>query len=279
MTTLSGWTIDLSTSPRSIIIPVGDETATAQDQVDTVRKLEDQFLSMGHPRLMDASGKAGGGVTGIVIELQDCQYLFQARSTVLESGTVTTANARGVVLNDSTALFVTNLVSRGDLVLNSTSTGYATVIDVVSETQLKTRPIIGGTDSRWDMADAYNIFSYTSAKLTSGDLFAVDSVGSPIDSVLNTFGVGPAFVEQDTSPSATPPSVSDMWTTLQTEAYPADGVSSVTPIQLLYSINQMLSEFQRTGTLVSVKERDGATEAFEITLDSGTAPTTATQSS
>ena len=71
----------------------------------------------------------------------------------------------------------------------------------------------------------------------------------------------------------------DIWAQALTEGYPADGVSSVTPTQLLYSVNQMLSEFARTGVLVSVKERDGVTEAFEITLDSGTVPTTATQSS
>jgi hypothetical protein len=63
-----------------------------------------------------------------------------------------------------------------------------------------------------------------------------------------------------------------------TEEYPGDGVSAVSPAAMLYSINQMLSEFARTGTTVSVKKRDG-TEAFQLTLDSATQPTTAEQSS
>lgn len=62
------------------------------------------------------------------------------------------------------------------------------------------------------------------------------------------------------------------------EDYPVDGQSSATVAQLLYSINQMLSEFARTGTTVSIKKRDG-TEAFQLTLDNATAPTSSTQSS
>lgn len=69
-----------------------------------------------------------------------------------------------------------------------------------------------------------------------------------------------------------------IWTESLTEDYPVDGQSATTPTQMLYSINQMLSEFARTGVAVSVKKRDG-TEAFQLTLDSATAPTSSTQSS
>lgn len=69
-----------------------------------------------------------------------------------------------------------------------------------------------------------------------------------------------------------------LWTDALTEAYPADGVSGVTPAQLIYSINQLLSEFARTGTSVSIKKRDGS-EAYQLTLDSGITPTSSTQSS
>lgn len=63
-----------------------------------------------------------------------------------------------------------------------------------------------------------------------------------------------------------------------TEDYPVDGQSGMSISQSLYAITQMLSEFQRTGTSVSIKKRDG-TEAFELTLDSATTPTSTTQSS
>lgn len=73
------------------------------------------------------------------------------------------------------------------------------------------------------------------------------------------------------------PSESTMWAHALTEDYPVDGQSSATPTQFLYAVNQMLSEFERTGILVSIKKRDG-TQAFELTLDSATAPTSTTQS-
>lgn len=67
------------------------------------------------------------------------------------------------------------------------------------------------------------------------------------------------------------------WTDDLVEDYPADGQSSLTATQLLYSINQLLSEFERLGLNVSVKKRNG-TEAYRLLLDSATAPTSSTQS-
>lgn len=67
-------------------------------------------------------------------------------------------------------------------------------------------------------------------------------------------------------------------TAVMTEAYPADGVSAITPAQAMYAVLQLLSEFARTGTTVSVKKRDG-TEAFTLLLDSATEPTTVNQAS
>lgn len=62
-----------------------------------------------------------------------------------------------------------------------------------------------------------------------------------------------------------------------TEGYPVDGQSAVTPEQALYGILQALTEFSRSGTTITVKERDATTTAFTLTLDSGTAPTSSTQ--
>ena len=71
-------------------------------------------------------------------------------------------------------------------------------------------------------------------------------------------------------------SVETLWTDALVEAYPADGVSGVTPTQLIYAINQMLSEFARAGVNVSIKKRNG-TEAFRLLLNSGTTPTASEQ--
>lgn len=70
----------------------------------------------------------------------------------------------------------------------------------------------------------------------------------------------------------------EVWIHNMIEDYPVDGQSSLTPTQTLYAINQALQEFARTGTTVSIKKRDG-TEAYQLTLDSATEPTSSTQSS
>jgi len=204
LTTLAGWTVDWNLSPRLITIPEGTETVTAQDQADTVRKLEDTFRGMSEAHLMDATGKAGGGVTGIVIVLQNAQYAFAARSNILEVGTVTTPDTTGTILTDSAAVFIANGVSRGDVVVNTTSDSHTTVLEVQSETRLITLALVGGSDQRWDASDSYDIFQSNNVQLLAGDLFAVDAVATPIDALLKTFGVGIAIIEQDTSPSAAP---------------------------------------------------------------------------
>lgn len=204
MTTLAGWTVDWLQSPRIITIPEGVSAVTAQDQVDTVRKLEDTFRGMSEAHLLDAEGKAGGGVTGIVIVLQNAEYAFAARSTVQETGAVTTADTFGRTLIDSTALFVTNGVARGDIIINNTDGSHSTVLTVVSETELIGLPLIGGVDNRWDSADAYQIFEFTDVSLTGGDVFAVDEFDAPINPILNTFGIGTSTIEQSTSPAAAP---------------------------------------------------------------------------
>lgn len=64
-----------------------------------------------------------------------------------------------------------------------------------------------------------------------------------------------------------------------TEAYPVDGQAGVSTPAALYAILQVLTEFSRSGTTITVKKRDGTTTAFTLTLDSSTTPTSATQAS
>jgi hypothetical protein len=72
--------------------------------------------------------------------------------------------------------------------------------------------------------------------------------------------------------------ITGVLTDAMTEAYPVDGQSAMTLTQAQYAMVQLLTEFARTGATISVKKRDGTTEAMELTLDSGTAPTSSTQS-
>lgn len=65
------------------------------------------------------------------------------------------------------------------------------------------------------------------------------------------------------------------WTTALTESYAANG-AAFTPAQGLYAIHQMLMDFAISGTTISVK-RLGGTEAFTVTLDDATTPTSASR--
>lgn len=65
------------------------------------------------------------------------------------------------------------------------------------------------------------------------------------------------------------------WTTALTESYASNG-AAFTPAQGLYAIHQMLMDFAISGTTISVK-RLGGTEAFAVTLDDATTPTSASR--
>lgn len=65
------------------------------------------------------------------------------------------------------------------------------------------------------------------------------------------------------------------WTTVLTESYAANG-AAFTPAQGLYAIHQMLMDFAISGTTISVKQL-GGTQAFAVTLDDATTPTSASR--
>ncbi|TXH99562.1 MAG: hypothetical protein E6Q76_19635 [Rhizobium sp.] len=57
-----------------------------------------------------------------------------------------------------------------------------------------------------------------------------------------------------------------------TESYAANGAAP-TPVQALLAIHQMLMGFTISGTSYTVKQLDGSTTAFVVTLNDGTSPT------
>lgn len=193
-------TVDWYDSPRTVLIAQPSTTITCQDLHDTLVGIQDTLEGSEFPDLIDSTGK-GGGVTGIVAILQNAQVLFEPRTTVIENGTITTADTTGRDLIDSTAAFVTNGVSRGDMVVNKADFSHATVLSVISETQLRTLVLAGGTDDQYQFGDSYDIFDYEIASITDGDLFAVDDVGADISPILNSFGVFGPIVELSTSPA------------------------------------------------------------------------------
>lgn len=69
---------------------------------------------------------------------------------------------------------------------------------------------------------------------------------------------------------------SDILTTALTESYNADG-SAPTLTQALCVIMQMLTEKTVAGTTTTIKQLDGSTTAFTLTLDDGASPTSITR--
>lgn len=191
MTIIAGTIVDWTVSPRIITIPDPVAEVTLVDLQDTLQDLEDDEAGMVYNKLRAMSGgeDLGGGTTvGFTMQLANAQLAFETRINILEAGTVTTPDTVGKFLTDATALFVTNLVARGDLVQNLTDGSYGTVVEVLSETALRVAGLVGGVDNQFDSADVYNIFDVVSCNIGGGNLVAVDSVGTSIESVFTTFG-------------------------------------------------------------------------------------------
>lgn len=84
------------------------------------------------------------------------------------AGTATSADLTGQTLTDTTATFVTSLVSPGDFVLNTTDNSWGVVVNVVSETVLEHSALQEGAGNDWAITDAFVVMR-GSAVLTAFD--------------------------------------------------------------------------------------------------------------
>lgn len=127
-----------------------------------------------------------------VIDIKRCQFLGHTIGAAIEhndwngteSGTVTTADATGVILHDTAGTFLTD-VAIGDIVYNETDDSFATVVTIDSDIQITTNGLSGGTDDEFASSDAYSIATpYTYTDLTfSGNTEDVDNTTSPANVV------------------------------------------------------------------------------------------------
>jgi len=221
-------TVDWGVSPRIITVAAPSVVVTIQDLHDTLNSntlqagmSDDSLGNMDDDPIIASAGKEslGAGVqVGISSTLLDAQLAFEARTTELQEGAVTTAGV--LVLNDSNALFQTNLVARGDLVYNITDSSQATVTKVISETQLQVDGLTGGTDDDFDVADVYVIYDVVQCNIVGGNLVAVDSLEAELDPVFTTFGTQ---VVRTSSSSATLLNADpqDVWNYLLSNSFPA----------------------------------------------------------
>ncbi len=193
MTTRTDIDLELFSSPRVLEVQNTSTEMVMQDLVDTARKLEDAFQGMGFKKLINASGKEdlGGGVkVGITVAMQNLLLAFAGRTTPAETGTVTGSPSNPIAgrqtMQDSTALFITNNVQRGSLLINFTDQSIADVVVVDSETQLQTKTLIEGIGNTYDTADVYKVWNIVQVNATGGNLTAVDEAQTTIDAVLPT---------------------------------------------------------------------------------------------
>jgi hypothetical protein len=124
---------------------------------------------------------------------------------------------------------------------------------------------------------AYWEFQLSATELSCAELVVTvaDSATKAVEDatfVIETFGHASAMYPPDlTNPL-------DALTRTLTQSYAADG-AEFTVAQGLYEICQAITEFTISGTTISVKKRDGVTQAAAYTLNSSTTPTSRTRAS
>lgn len=190
-------------SPRIIEIDAPTTNISVQEIVNLVREWEDTVRGLNFPFLIDAAGKEplGGGVfVGITATLKNAVIAFEAQGGVDSSGTVTTPDATGKVLIDSSGTFISDGILAGDTLLNVTDSSITTVLRVDSETQLTTFGLASGIDNQFDISDSYKVWNKVSCEVSGGNLVAVNESGTPMSVFLPT---AQTHVVRSSSTSAT----------------------------------------------------------------------------
>jgi len=184
---------DFNPSPRVSVVDAPSVEFVAQDIIDTLRDREQNTRGISELKLINGSGKEnlGGGVNvGITLELQDNLIAFEGRTTPAETGTVTTGSSAPVSglisFTDTAALFQTNNVARGSLIVNFTDNSIAEVHSVDSETVLTTKTLVNGTGNTFDSSDVYHVFNIIQCEVLGGNVVAVDDMGTTISPILPT---------------------------------------------------------------------------------------------
>lgn len=113
----------------------------------------------------------------------------------------------------------------------------------------------------------------TAAKIADG---AIDAGAIATDAITAAKIAADAITEIQNG-LATSSALSSLLTTALSESYAANGAPA-SAAQLLYAVHQMLMAFAIGGTTISVKQLDGTTQAFAVTLDDATSPTSAIRS-
>jgi hypothetical protein len=180
-----------SLSPRIMIVDAPSVNISVQDVVDTARDSEDEEINLEDPVLISAAGKEdlGGSVSvGITATYQDAVLAFEARKAWTVAGTVTTSDATGRNLIDSGATFITDGIEPGAWIVNFSDFSICTALRIISETEIRTDILGGGTLDQFTSGNDYRIMNVTQCEIDGGNLVSVDKTGVTISSILPTAG-------------------------------------------------------------------------------------------
>lgn len=141
------------------------------------------------------------------IDIKNCNFLANTDGTndpsgiehsavtIVESGTITTADGPGTTLIDSAATFITNGVAADDSVTNITDGSTARVVSIDSETQLTTTALTGGTGNDYGSSDSYSVGdqeTYDNLQFSGNDFDVYCSDAQDSLTVSKTNGANPA---------------------------------------------------------------------------------------
>ena len=184
--------IQWNLSPRIITIEAPSTNITIQDLHDTLREHEAYAENMVYPQIISSAGKEslGGGVrVGLTSTLLDAKVAFQARKTSSHEGIVTSTDATGRILIDSTATYITDAIEPGAWVVNYADGSICSVLTIDSETQLTTDLLGDGIDNQFAIGDAYRVQNIIQCEINGGNLVALDSLDAEMSPILPTAGV------------------------------------------------------------------------------------------
>lgn len=174
----------------------GSNEITIQDLHDSLKsntlqasENDDSLESMDDDPLVDSEGKTnlGGGVSvGISATLLNAQIAFEANYTPEQSGTATSGDALGTSLTDTAALFVSNGVQRGAVIVNFADQSICEVLQVNSESQLDHRVLQQGLNNDWGIGDAYKIWNVVQKEVSGGNIVALDDLDAELTPIFPT---------------------------------------------------------------------------------------------
>ena len=192
MTFRSDISVDWAQSPRIVTVASPSTSVTIQDLHDTLRRLENRFgQGLPYPSIVTTAGKEalGGSVfVGLTMKMLNARLAFQGRKTSHSTGSITTADTVGITLTDSAATFQTAGVLAGATIINKTDGSRCTVLQVLSQTQLRTDGLGDGVDNQFNTSDTYEVQNVEQVEVSGGNLVAVDANGDAIAAILPTVG-------------------------------------------------------------------------------------------